>query len=244
MALATYSDSGVNDQDHVTNIRQPAVLGRGTVGGRVLLRANGEIVGETVAGNDDSDGIPDDGQGAWEITVEPLDDGVYSLVAEMSDQAGNGVATDSLSIEIDTRAPNTPMLDLRESDDTGRHNDDNVTAAEMMVFSATTSDPDAEQHVALVPGGQNLQYRLFARPEFGEEVLVYDSADDPALEGLLDGLTDLGRVVTSPLALPEGLHELKLEVEDRAGNISPDFLLPILVDRTAFAGTARHSRGQ
>jgi hypothetical protein len=32
--------------------------------------------------------------------------------------------------------------------------------------------------------------------------------------------------------LPEGLHNLKLEVEDRAGNISDDYLFDLLVDRT------------
>lgn len=237
--MAQYSDSGASDQDRVTNIRQPAILGTASVGGRIWLRANGEIVGQTVVGSDDSDGVPGDRRGAWEITVEPLDDNVYTLVAQVQDQAGNTAESSSLQIEIDTLAPNTPFLDLRESDDTGRHNDDNITSAERVVFSATSSDANAELHAVLVPGGQNFVYRVFARPEFGQESLVYSSATDPSLTNLLNGLTAQSRVSTLPLQLPQGLHNLKLEVEDRAGNISADYLQSLLIDRTGYAGTAR-----
>ena len=38
--------------------------------------------------------------------------------------------------------------------------------------------------------------------------------------------------------MADGVHDLKLEVEDRAGNISPDFLLPVLIDTVAPTGTA------
>ncbi len=237
--MAKYSDSGASDQDRVTNIRQPAILGTASVGGRIWLRANGEIVGQTVVGSDESDGVPGDRRGAWEITVEPLDDEVYTLIAQVQDLAGNMAESPSLQIEIDTLAPNTPLLDLRESDDTGRHNDDNVTSADNLVFSATSSDANTELHKVLVPGGQNFVYRLFARPEFGQETLVYDSADDPTLSNLLNGLTSQSRVLTLPLQLPQGWHSLKLEVEDRAGNISADFLQALLVDRTGYAGTAQ-----
>jgi hypothetical protein len=69
--------------------------------------------------------------------------------------------------------------------------------------------------------------------------LLYESATDANLSDLLDGLTAQPRVVTPLLELPEGLHSLKLDVEDRAGNISPDYLMELLIDRTPFAGTAR-----
>ena len=75
------------------------------------------------------------GLGVWEITSEPLDDDVYEIVALVEDEAGNFVRSESLTIEVDTIAPNTPFLDLRESDDTGRHNDDNITNADPLVFS-------------------------------------------------------------------------------------------------------------
>ena len=236
--LATYADSGASSQDRVTNIQSPAFLGQGTVGDRVLLFANNELVGEATVQSDDSDGTPDDGIGLWEITVEPLDDGVYSIFARIEDAAGNADRTAELVIEIDTLEPNTPFLDLWEEFDSGRHNDDNLTSAESLIFSATSSDPRQTEHLIVVPEGQNLNYRLYARPESGDELLIYRSSEDTAIDDLLDGLTSKTRVTTGPIALPEGLHNLKLEVEDRAGNLSQDFLLPVLVDRTGYRGEA------
>ncbi len=46
----------------------------------------------------------------------------------------------------------------------------------------------------------------------------------------LGGLTNLTFLTTTLPSLIDGVHNLKLEVEDRAGNISHDFLLPVTVD--------------
>ena len=202
--LAEYSDSGMSDSDRVTNIREPAFVGVGNVGNSVRIFANGVLAGETIITSDETDGVPGNGLGVWEITVEPLDDDVYEIVAEHEDWAGNVVRAEPIEVEIDTIAPNTPFLDLREEDDTGRHDDDNITREETLVFSATTTDLNNELHLELIPGGQNLKYRVYARPEFGSEILVYNSATDPGLGDLLDGLTASERVETPPLALPEG----------------------------------------
>ena len=125
--LAEYADSGMSSSDHVTHIRRPAILGRATPGSAVIVYANGEIAGTGIVNSDDSDGKPGDGLGAWEITVEPLADDVYELVARVHDIAGNSVTTKPLTIEIDSLPPNLPFLDLAQDFDTGRHNDDNVT---------------------------------------------------------------------------------------------------------------------
>ncbi|MBC7337766.1 MAG: hypothetical protein H5U01_16060, partial [Clostridia bacterium] len=54
-------------------------------------------------------------------------------------------------------------------------------------------------------------------------MLIYDSG----------ALLATDSITTPPLApLAEGVHNLKLEVEDRAGNISADFLLTVVVDVT------------
>jgi hypothetical protein len=235
--LADYSDSGMSNTDNVTGIAQPAIIGVGSVGDTVLIRANGVLVGKGVVNSDVSDGVPDNGLGAWEITLEPLDDDVYEIVASIEDAAGNVVDSSPLIIEIDTLEPNTPRLDLVEADDLGRHNDDNITSAEDIAFSATAHDPNAEHHVELFPDGQNFKFRIYLRGEQADEVLLYDSAVDPALTDLLDGLTAASQILTPELDLPEGLLNLKLEVEDRAGNISHDFLLDVLVDRVSFPGT-------
>jgi hypothetical protein len=236
--LADYSDSGASDTDNVTRIAQPAVLGVGTIGDTVRITANGELVGRGVVNGDLSDGVPDDGLGAWEVTLEPLDDGVYDLVATIENVAGNVATSSTLAIEVDTLEPNTPLLDLVEGDDHGRHNDDNITNAENVVLSATTHDPNGDNHLQLTPGGQNVRYRIYRRSEQATEVLIYDSATDASVPDQLDGLTAALQILTTPLVLPEAWNNLKLEVEDRAGNLSHDYLLDMLADRAAYGGQA------
>ena len=230
--LLRSSDTGASNTDHVTSLQSPAFTGTGTIGDRVFLFANGELVGEGTVGFDNTDGVVDDGRGAWEITSEPLRDGVYTVLAQVEDEAGNFVQSTSITVEIDSIAPNTPFLDLLEASDSGRNNDDNVTNALTLDFSATSHDSNEAFHQQLFPDGQNLQYRLFLRPESGEESLIFDSANSNSISDLLDGLTAQRQISVDGVELPEGLHNLKLEVEDRAGNISHDYLLDVLVDRT------------
>ncbi len=242
--LLSSSDTGMLEDDNVTNKDQPAFSGLGTPGTQVRLFANGEFVGTAEVGSDESDGTPGDGLGIWEITSEPLDDGVYEFNATFEDWAGNISTSSSTTVEVDTIAPNTPHLDLLEPSDSGRHNDDNITNADILTFSATTEDPNSENHEVLFPGGENLKYRLFVRPESGAEFLVYDSSADIALaDQAVDGFVSLNQILTGVPGLPEGLHNFKLEVEDRAGNISQDFLLDVLIDRTATKGTAGFTSG-
>ena len=87
--LADYSDTGMSQTDNVTGISQPAILGVGTVGDTVLVSANGELVGRTTVNSDASDGVLDNGLGRGRSRLEPLDDGVYELVARVEDLAGN-----------------------------------------------------------------------------------------------------------------------------------------------------------
>ncbi|MGQ9503918.1 MAG: Ig-like domain-containing protein [Thermogutta sp.] len=221
--LLPSSDSGVFDYDDVTRINSPAFFGTGEANALVRIwavDASGQIrsVGQAMVGSDESDGNASDGLGVWEITVEPLDDGVYKIYAELEDQAGNvSVWSGGLTIEIDTYEPNTPYLDLITANDTGRSNVDNVTLNNTPIFTAGTSDPNALIH--LLP--QNLQYRIYDRTEGSGDVLIYSSP----------GLVSANSINTGPLGpLADGVHNLKLEVEDRAGNISHDFLLTVTVD--------------
>ena len=235
--LLDASDTGMSNTDNVTNKDQPAFEGRGSAGTLVRLFANGELVGSTEVGSDESDGTPGDGLGIWEITSEPLADGVYEIQATFEDWAGQISSSGTIQIEVDTLSPNTPFLDLLEADDSGRHDDDGITNAVVLRFSATSEDPNVANHLTLVPGGENLKYRIFVRPEEGVESLVYDSVTDASLTPKLDGFVAVHQIVAQVPDLPEGLHNFKLEVEDRAGNISEDFLTNVLVDRTAPQGT-------
>ncbi len=239
MRLAPASDTGAAGDDHVTRLRQLVILGTGEVGATVRVMANGHLAGQGQIGTELLDGGRGTDQGEWEVTLEPLADGIYELVVRTEDLAGNVSLSDSLNVEIDTRAPNTPYLDLFQASDSGRSDDDNVTREEELLFFVSSSDRDAGTHRTLVPEGQNFAFRLYVRPEGGGEILLYDSTTDESLENRADGLIASESLFTPPLTFPEGTHNLKAEVEDRAGNVSPDFFLSLTVDRTPPGGSGR-----
>lgn len=224
------SDSGMFNNDNVTNVVTPTFNGVGEANSLVRLfaiNANGGVIqqiAEGRVGSDESQAPDTDNVGVWSLQSIALDEGVYNITATFEDLAGNiSVTTGALQIEVDSVQPNTAFLDLRELDDSGRHNDDNITNVTTPIFTATTEDPNDTIHIF----APNLKYRIFDRPEVGVETLIYDS------NVTLAGLTALEIVTTPGLLLSEGHHNLKLEVEDRAGNISEDFLLTVVIDTQA-----------
>ena len=211
--LLDSSDSGADNQDNVTSVTQPAFQGTGERNAIIRLFANGELVGEGLVGSN----------GNWELATDTLADGVYSITARLEDLAGNiSQPSAALQIEIDVdEGPNTPYLDIVDASDTGRSNSDNVTSDSTPTVTMTTEDPNAAIHI----NAANLIYRIFDRPPGGTEVLVFDSGP---------GFTAQNQLTTTlPALTPDGVHNLKLEVEDRAGNISHDFLLPVTIDTVA-----------
>lgn len=153
-----------------------------------------------------------------------------------------------LMVIIDKTAPNTPYLDLLDVSDTGRNNRDNITRNNRPLVSMTTTDPNLP--VLQLMYADNFKFRIYDRYENGaQEVLIYDSAQDPLADAntsllgfeamftaalqltkQLPFLTPASPAITAAGALADGVHNLKLEVEDRAGNISADFLLTLIVD--------------
>jgi hypothetical protein len=264
--MLTASDTGMLDDDNVTNKMQPAFQGIAPAGAKIRLFANGELVGQTVAGSDASDvghavggigGANDDGLGLWEITVEPLADNGYDIRLEIEDAAGNVTVFDPrfndreqpIDIVIDTLEPNTPYLDL--VDDTGRHDNDNITKDNTPQVTLTSTDPNI--NLAQLLFGDNLKFRIYDRFEGAGEFKLYDSALDTDVDAMnvpLDMFTALTFIqenlpeqffalvgtnvavlnVGGAGVLADGVHNLKLEVEDRAGNFSHDFLLEITID--------------
>ncbi|MBM3999217.1 MAG: hypothetical protein FJ297_06700 [Planctomycetes bacterium] len=227
--LAADSDTGISDSDNVTAIRKLVMVGSGEANAILRVFATNvnsgavQRVGIGSVQSDESDGAPTNGTGIWELTLEPLDDGVYDLRTVVEDQAGNiSPSSAPLRVEIDTVVPNTAFLDMFEADDGGRHNDDNVTNVAAPRFTATTEDPNAAFHTTLFPAGPHLRYRVYDRGEGVAEALLFDSAFVPG-----------NFVSTGALALADGHHNLKLEVEDRAGNISADYLMTVVIDTVA-----------
>ena len=192
--LLSTSDSGVSNTDNITNINAPAFEGTGEVNTRVRILANGVIVGQSLVGSDATDGVLGDGLGHWEVTVEPLADGTYTIKADVEDLAGNispqspAMAGGPLVIDSAAGAPQRPTLDLLSADDTGRSDSDNVT-------NKTT-----------------LRFRVSA--EIGTTVVIKDG------NTVIDTWVQLAAFDERTLILGEGPHPLSAESEDAAGNRS------------------------
>ncbi len=237
--LLSSSDSGQENDDNVTNVQTPAFDGVGERNSIVRIFATPtagntgvrQLIGEGIVGSNESDGdragsLPEQ-LGFWEVTVEPLEDGVWDITTTLEDKAGNiSAESAALTIEIDTYQPNTPFLDLVEASDSGRHNDDNITNDNTPTLTMTSHDPNNADHIDPL----NFIFRIYDREEQLNEVLLYDSLAD------LGDFTALTFLTETTAVLADNIHNLKLEVEDRAGNISEDFLLDILIDTVAYAG--------
>lgn len=232
--LIPESDTGTSASDNVTSVTTPTFSGTAPANSLLRLYANGSLVGTTTVGSDASDGNVGNGLGSWGVTSGTLRNGIHAITYTLEDLAGN-VSTPSapLLIEIDTVSPNTPYLDLVSADDSGRSDEDNVTNVNRMLLSAATHDAGPVPPHLLDP---NLIYRIYVRQPQGPETLLFDSS------AVIGGLTNLTQIFTTAdllngatnlVALPDGTNNLKLEVEDRAGNISEDFLLSIVVDTIA-----------
>lgn len=244
--LLDSSDSGMFNDDNVTNIQEAAFDGVAEVNTKVTVFAqavdpttnlptgNIQQIGSSTVGSDATDGVLGNGEGSWEVTVEPLADGAWDITTRIEDWAGNlSDPSDALRIVVDTEAPNTPLLDLL--DDTGRSDVDNITKDNQPQVFMTTTDPNVQFSEVLFT--DNFKFRLFDRFEATPETLIYDSANDVVADNtttagdMFTSLTALTRTIPSVIGtLADGVHNLKLEVEDRAGNISHDFLLEIIVD--------------
>ena len=186
--------------------------------------------------------------GIWELRVEDSTGGNTGTLNSWTLDLQS-----PLMVVIDTEAPNTPLLALVGDSD-------NVTANNMPAVTMTSTDPNIAFSELLFQ--DNLKFRIYDRYENTAEFLLYDSALDTAEDD--DNVSNDGFTVNTLIEemLPEqffnlfggaeqdavidvdgvgkladGMHNLKLEVEDRAGNISHDFLLKITVDTSPLLGT-------
>jgi hypothetical protein len=225
--LLASSDTGSFNNDNVTNLQALAFQGTGQANDKVRIRANGVVVGQGIVGTDLTNPpaqLPNSPPaiGAWELTTEPLSDGTYTITAEIEDLAGNiSVVTETLTVTIDTIAPNLPYLDLTAASDTGRNNVDNLTRDNTPTVTTTADDV---QGAGLNLSPHDVRYRIFDRLGNGPDVLLVNSFIT------IPGLSTLNFFTDTLPVLADGVHNLKLEVEDRAGNVSHAFLLQVTID--------------
>lgn len=111
-------DSGDFDDDQITNITNPTLVGTAEPNSFVQL-----ISGFSILGSDWADAT-----GAYAIPVSFPIDNTYAVLARAIDLAGNvGPFSDPLLITIDTTPPPPPVITLDPASDSGRFDTDHIT---------------------------------------------------------------------------------------------------------------------
>ncbi|XEI80214.1 Ig-like domain-containing protein [Citrobacter cronae] len=89
-----------------------------------------------------------DADGQWHIDSAALADGDHSIVATVTDLAGN-TATSSLAFTVDTML-SVPTIDLTDASDSGSLNSDNITNDTMPAFTLGSIDADVTKVQVLI----------------------------------------------------------------------------------------------
>ena len=188
--LLSATDNGTSPTDNLTSINQPAFTGTAEANARIRIRANGITVGTGVVGSDSSDGVPGNGLGLWQVTIDPLANGAYDVTAVVEDAAGNtSPASGILTVTIDASTPQRPTIDLVDTFDGGLSNKDNITNQSTLNFLVSA--------------------------EAGSTVVIKDG--NTVIDTFVMPGTPF---TTRVLNLGEGPHPLSAEATDTAGNRS------------------------
>ncbi|TKU83371.1 Ig-like domain-containing protein, partial [Citrobacter sp. wls707] len=91
-----------------------------------------------------------DADGQWHIDSSALADGDHTIVATVTDLAGN-TATSSLTFTVDTTL-SVPTIDLADASDSGSSNSDNITRDTTPAFTLGNIDADVTKVQVLING--------------------------------------------------------------------------------------------
>lgn len=141
--ITAFSDDTGVIGDQVTADTTLVFSGTSEAGATVELFWGGISRGSTVA----------DGSGAWsfDYTATTLAAGIYSVTAEAIDVSGNrSAASLSFTVEVDSLAPNAPLV-TGISSDTGAV--DGITSDTTLVISGTA---EADAEIAVLVGGSSV----------------------------------------------------------------------------------------
>jgi len=121
--LTAASDSGMADDDGITNDATPTFVGTAEPGITVTLHLTGNNPSNSTTDSDVADS-----NGDWSITVDELEDDQYQVWVTAVDLADNTTTSDEITVIIDTTpptAPGQPTLDA--GSDNGMADDDGLT---------------------------------------------------------------------------------------------------------------------
>ena len=177
--LSAASDSGVANNDNITNDNTPSFNGTGEVGAAVHLTIGGQTYSTTVGAG-----------GTWVIDAgSALSNGNYAYTVTSTDSAGN-VSTASGSITVDTVAP-VLTGGLSTVSDSGSSAADRITKVNTPSFNGTGEVGAA---VALTIGGQTYNTTVGAGGTWS--INVSNTLTDGNQNYTLTGTDTAGNVTT------------------------------------------------
>ncbi|HHN8545087.1 TPA: Ig-like domain-containing protein, partial [Citrobacter werkmanii] len=145
-----------------------------------------------------------DADGQWHIDSTALADGDHSIVATVTDLAGN-TATSSLAFTVDTTL-SVPTIDLADASDSGSSNSDNITNDTTPAFTLGSIDADVTKVQVIINGTaydavQSEGKWTFTAPELadGDYSVTVQVTDDA---GNVQTSTALAVTVDTRVAVP------------------------------------------
>ena len=130
--LNSSSDTGPLDDDDITQGLSPGF---------------GGTAGDTGSGIWKVRVFSDDGADGWDtqspfysVVLPTLEQGARAVRATVYDVAGNAFTTAALNVVVDRTQPSCTTPDLDASTDTGRSDSDNITSADVLLFTGSASD--------------------------------------------------------------------------------------------------------
>ena len=202
--MTAATDTGSSNTDNITNNTTPVFTGSGAEAGATvtLYDTNGTTsLGIATA----------DGTGNWSITSSTLTSGSHTLTAKETDIAGNtSTASASLAVTIDTTQPTSlaaETLSLAAGSDTGTSSSDNITDVNTPTVTVSTLNGTAMSVGDII--------KIIDTSNGNAVVGSYTVVSGDLTGGTWNGTTK--NITTSTLA--DGVHNLKVELVDLAGNV-------------------------
>ncbi|WP_272947538.1 Ig-like domain-containing protein [Pantoea sp. A4] len=180
----------------VTNDSTPQLSGSGEVGAKVSVYDGTTLLGTTTVASN----------GTWSFVTSTLSQGTHTLVINQTDAAGNTGANVTLTLTVDTVAPNASTLTVTNNDATP-----NVTVPN----NGATRDATP---------------LLSGTAEAGGLVTIYDGA---TLLGSVVANATTGAWTYQSGTLSNGTHTLSVTVTDAAGNVGNAATSTVIVDTVA-----------
>ncbi|KLW90281.1 hypothetical protein SP99_00471 [Enterobacter sp. BIDMC92] len=145
-----------------------------------------------------------DADGKWHIDSSALNDGEHTVVATVTDAAGNTATSDTLTFTVDTTL-SVPTIDLDANSDTGGSDTDNITRDSTPTFTLGNIDADVVSvqvlingtayDAVLVGGKWTFTAPALADGEYTVTVQVTDDAGNTKSSAALDVTIDTATMV-------------------------------------------------